>query len=109
MSLVAGTGKTALARAAATESRAKLFVINGPDVVSEYFGESESGIKGVFAAARALAPSVIFIDEVDAIAPARDGPSGTSRGNNASSRLVTTLLTEMDHLQGMALLFITSC
>jgi ATP-dependent 26S proteasome regulatory subunit len=55
---ITGTGKTALARAAATEAGAKLFVVNGPDVVSEYFGESEAGLEGVFAAARALEPSV---------------------------------------------------
>ena len=54
----AGSGKTVLARAAAAAAGARLFVINGPDVVSEYFGESEAGLRGVFAAARALAPSV---------------------------------------------------
>ena len=54
----AGSGKTVLARAAAAAAGARLLVINGPDVVSEYFGESEAGLRGVFAAARALAPSV---------------------------------------------------
>jgi SpoVK/Ycf46/Vps4 family AAA+-type ATPase len=53
-----GTGKTLLARAAAADAHAKLFVINGPDVLSEYFGESELGLRGIFAAAAALAPSV---------------------------------------------------
>ena len=54
----AGTGKTVLARAAAAAAGARLFVINGPDVVSEYYGESEAGLRGVFAAARALGPAV---------------------------------------------------
>lgn len=57
-SLSVGTGKTVLARAAAAAAAARLFVINGPDVVSEYYGESEAGLRGVFAAAKALAPSV---------------------------------------------------
>lgn len=53
-----GTGKTALARAAANAANASFFVINGPDVVSEFLGESEQCIRGIFAAARSLAPSV---------------------------------------------------
>ncbi len=56
--LRAGTGKTALARAIATEANAVFFVINGPDIVSEYLGESEACLKGIFAAAKALSPSV---------------------------------------------------
>ena len=53
-----GTGKTMLARAAAADAGAHLFVINGPDVVSEYYGESEEGLRGIFSAAQRLAPSV---------------------------------------------------
>lgn len=56
--LAAGTGKTVLARAVAAAAGARLFVINGPDVVSEYYGESEKGLRGVFAAAKGLAPAV---------------------------------------------------
>ncbi|GAB4820356.1 hypothetical protein N2152v2_007402, partial [Parachlorella kessleri] len=97
-----GSGKTVLARAAAAAAGARLFVINGPDVVSEYFGESEAGLRGVFAAAKALAPSVVFIDELDAIAPSRGGAAGsaakTSGGGSVGGRLVTTLLLEMDSL-----------
>ncbi|GAX79006.1 hypothetical protein CEUSTIGMA_g6446.t1 [Chlamydomonas eustigma] len=101
-----GSGKTMLARAAASDAGATLFLINGPDIVSEYCGESEAGLRGVFAAARALAPSVIFIDEVDALAPARGGGGGLSTaagggssGGEAGSmagRIVTVLLTLMD-------------
>lgn len=96
-----GTGKTVLACATASLARARFFVINGPEVVSEYFGESEAGLRGIFAAASALAPSVIFIDELDAIAPAREGgPGGLKSGgtSTASARVVTTLLMEMDSL-----------
>ena len=55
---LSGTGKTALARATANDANAAFFVINGPDIVSEYLGESEACLKGIFAAARALAPAV---------------------------------------------------
>ncbi|KAL4451363.1 hypothetical protein ABPG77_009435 [Micractinium sp. CCAP 211/92] len=96
-----GTGKTVLACATASLARARFFVINGPEVVSEYFGESEAGLRGIFAAASALAPSVIFIDELDAVAPARGGRPGSGKSSatsTASARVVTTLLTEMDSL-----------
>ena len=93
-----GTGKTLLARATAGDCGAALFLLNGPDIVSEFYGESEVGVKGVFAAAKACAPSIIFIDEIDAIAPSReDGDTG-----HAAGRIVTTLLTEMDGLSGEA-------
>eukprot|EP00873_Tetraselmis_striata_P008262 jgi/Tetstr1/428526/TSEL_001856.t1 len=84
-----GTGKTLLARAAAADAGAALFVVNGPDVVSEFYGESEAGLLGVWAAAKAAAPSIIFLDEVDAIAGGRE--AGASSG-----RLVTSLLQLMD-------------
>lgn len=118
-----GTGKTALARAIATEANAAFFVINGPDIVSEYLGESEACLKGIFAAAKALSPSVgspfellvlamsllnspsrtqiIFIDEIDALAPSRGGPgSGQANNSPVSGRLVTTLLTQLDSIRG---------
>lgn len=97
-----GSGKTLLACAAARVADARLLVVNGPDVMSEYYGESEAGLQGVFAAARALAPSVIFIDEIDALAPSRQG-SGYAQsggGSDTSSRVVTTLLTLMDGVSG---------
>ena len=89
--LSAGTGKSALARATANDSKAAFFVVNGPDVVSENLGESESQLRGIFTAARALAPSLIFIDEIDSIAPSRTLQSA------AAARLVTTLVSELDN------------
>ncbi|KAG1665840.1 hypothetical protein FOA52_005875 [Chlamydomonas sp. UWO 241] len=103
-----GTGKTLLARAAAADAGATLLLLNGPDVVSEFLGESEAGLRGVFAAARALKPAVIFIDEIDALAPSRGNADGGGGGMAAaltgssggecgvSARLVTALLTLMD-------------
>eukprot|EP00897_Mesotaenium_endlicherianum_P009169 jgi/Mesen1/8280/ME000045S07746 len=86
-----GTGKTSLARAAASESGASMFVINGPEVVSQFFGESEQALLAVFDAARKAAPSVVFIDELDAIAPARGGDA-----EDMAQRMVAALLTVMD-------------
>jgi AAA family ATPase len=104
-----GTGKTALARAAANDANAAFFVINGPDIVSEYLGESESCLKGIFAAARVLAPSVIFIDEIDALAPCRGGSSGQGSSQSpVSARLVTTLLTELDSVKGHAVVVLAA-
>ncbi|KAK9835096.1 hypothetical protein WJX84_006660 [Apatococcus fuscideae] len=100
-----GTGKTSLARAAAADSGAQLFVVNGPDLVSEFYGESEEGLQGIMAAAKAASPAVIFIDELDALVPARQGGdgvggSGSDAGGDASMRLVAALLTAMDGLHG---------
>lgn len=105
----AGTGKTALARAAANDANAAFFVINGPDIVSEYLGESESCLKGIFAAAKALAPAVIFIDEIDALAPSRGGSAGQGSSQSpVSVRLVTTLLKELDSVKGFAVVVLAA-
>ena len=162
-----GTGKTMLACAAAADAGARLFVMNGPDIISEFVGESEaglqvfhlrslsgtdntsvpsgsvslatlllpagretprgcsimwcvevgvsgtrrhlespsspSGVQGVFAAARAAAPSVIFIDEIDSLAPARGGPNADSSAGEMSGRLVSTLLLAMEEGQPLEL------
>ncbi|CAI5486904.1 unnamed protein product [Closterium sp. Naga37s-1] len=86
-----GTGKTSLARAVAAEAGAALFVINGPELVSEFFGESEEALNEVFFAAQEAAPSIVFIDELDAIAPAR-----TRDAEDLSHRMVAALLTILD-------------
>jgi transitional endoplasmic reticulum ATPase len=88
-----GTGKTLLARATANEVEAQFHYINGPEIVGTTYGESEGNLRRIFGEAVHHAPSVIFIDEIDAIAPKR-GESGS----HADSRLVTQLLSLMDGL-----------
>lgn len=88
-----GTGKTLLARATANEVNAQFFRINGPEIVGTTYGESEGNLRRIFGEAVHHAPSVIFIDELDAIAPKR-GESGS----HADTRLVTQLLSLMDGL-----------
>ncbi|KAE9025803.1 Spermatogenesis-associated protein 5 [Phytophthora fragariae] len=88
-----GTGKTLIARTLARELNARVFTINGPEVVSKFVGESEANLRAVFAQAAREAPSLVFIDELDAICPKRD-----SRVGDMERRLVATLLTLMDGL-----------
>ena len=79
------------------ESGATLFVISGPELLSEFVGESEMHLRNVFVAAAAAAPAIVFMDELDAIAPSR-GEGGKSAGDSGgmSARIVTTLLTLLD-------------
>ncbi|KPF52226.1 MULTISPECIES: CDC48 family AAA ATPase [Novosphingobium] len=88
-----GTGKTRLARAVANESDASFFTINGPEIMGSAYGESEKRLREVFEEATQNAPSIIFIDEIDSIAPKRSQVSG-----EAEKRLVAQLLTLMDGL-----------
>ena len=92
-----GTGKTRLARAVANESSAQFFLINGPEIMGSGYGESEKKLREVFEAASKAAPSIIFIDEIDSIAPKRGAVSG-----EAEKRLVAQLLTLMDGLNPRA-------
>ncbi len=87
-----GTGKTLLAKAVATESEANFIAIKGPEILSKWVGESERAIREVFQKARQSAPTVIFIDEIDAIAPMR----GLFPDSHVTDRIVNQLLTEMD-------------
>lgn len=88
-----GTGKTRLARAVANESEASFFVINGPEIMGSAYGESERRLREVFEEAAKTAPSIVFIDEIDSIAPKRANSPG-----EAEKRLVAQLLTLMDGL-----------
>ncbi|WP_088311430.1 CDC48 family AAA ATPase [Novosphingobium sp. B 225] len=88
-----GTGKTRLAKAVANESDASFFTINGPEIMGSAYGESERRLREVFEEAAKAAPSIIFIDEIDSIAPKRSGTPG-----EAEKRLVAQLLTLMDGL-----------
>ena len=88
-----GTGKTRIARAVANEADASFTSVSGPEIVQKYKGESEQRIREVFEEARAEAPSVIFFDELDAIAGKRDG------GGDMENRIVAQLLAELDGLE----------
>ena len=93
-----GTGKTMFAKAVATETEANFISIKGPEVLSKWVGESEKAIREIFRKARMSTPCVIFIDEIDSIAPHR----GTGdEGNKVTERVVDTFLTEMDGLTGL--------
>ena len=87
-----GTGKTMMLKAAACEMKASSYVLDGK-VMGKYMGESEAAIRQIFGAARKNQPSIIFMDEVDSLAPKR------SQGEGSEGRVVSTLLTEMDGLE----------
>ncbi len=89
-----GTGKTLLAKAIANESNANFISVKGPEVLSKWVGESEKAIREVFKKARQTAPSVVFLDELDALAPKRGG--GT---NDTTDRVVNQLLTSLDGIE----------
>ncbi|MGC9182371.1 CDC48 family AAA ATPase [Caldisphaera sp.] len=89
-----GTGKTLLAKAVATESDAYFVAINGPEIMSKFYGESEQRLREIFEEAKKNAPAIIFIDEIDAIAPKRDEVVG-----EVERRVVAQLLALMDGLE----------
>ena len=92
-----GTGKTMIARAVANETGAFFFTINGPEIMSKMAGESESNLRKAFEEAGKNSPSIIFIDEIDSIAPKRDKTNG-----EVERRVVSQLLTLMDGLKARA-------
>ncbi|HEU4446870.1 MAG TPA: CDC48 family AAA ATPase [Nitrososphaeraceae archaeon] len=89
-----GTGKTLLAKAVASETNANFYSISGPEIMSKFYGESEERLREVFKEAEENAPSIIFIDEIDSIAPKREEVSG-----DVEKRVVSQLLTLMDGIQ----------
>ena len=93
-----GTGKTLLAKAVANEANANFISIKGPEVFSKYVGESEESVREIFKKARQVAPCVLFIDEIDSIAPRRGGSSGDSQ---VGDRVVNQLLTELDGIESL--------
>merc|ERR1711871_692790 len=92
-----GTGKTLIGRAVANETGANFFIINGPEIMSKMAGESESNLRKMFAQAEENAPSIIFIDEIDSIAPKREKTNG-----EVEKRIVSQLLTLMDGINSRA-------
>jgi transitional endoplasmic reticulum ATPase len=93
---IPGTGKTLLAKAVASESEANFISVKGPELLSKWVGESEKGVREVFRKAKQAAPTVIFFDEIDAIASTR---SGNDTDSGVTKRVVNQLLTEMDGLE----------
>jgi transitional endoplasmic reticulum ATPase len=89
-----GTGKTLLAKAVASETNANFYSISGPEIMSKFYGESEERLREIFKEAEENAPSIIFIDEIDSIAPKREEVSG-----DVEKRVVSQLLTLMDGIQ----------
>ncbi|GAB4331459.1 MAG: CDC48 family AAA ATPase [Promethearchaeota archaeon] len=91
-----GTGKTLLAKALAHESEINFISVKGPEFLSKWVGESEKAVRETFRKARAVAPCIIFLDEIDAIAPVRGSGFGSSQ---VTERVISQLLTEMDGLE----------
>jgi len=92
-----GTGKTMLAKAVASESNANFISIKGPEVMSKWVGESEKAVRELFKKARQVAPSIVFLDEIDSIAP----PRGADVGSHVTDSVVNQLLTSIDGLESM--------
>jgi transitional endoplasmic reticulum ATPase len=90
-----GTGKTLLAKAVATESNAHFIPISGPEIMSKFYGESEARLREIFKEAKEKAPTIVFIDEIDSIAPKREEVTG-----EVERRVVSQLLSLMDGLEG---------
>jgi len=96
-----GTGKTLIAKAVANESGASFYTINGPEIMSKFYGQSEENLRKIFEDAEKNAPSIIFIDEIDAIAPKRSEVHG-----EVERRVVSQMLTLMDGLKGRGKLIV---
>ena len=92
-----GTGKTMLAKAVATESEANFIAVKGPEFLNKWVGESEKAVRETFRKARQASPCVIFMDEIDSIAPER----GTGGDSNVTERVISQMLTEMDGLESL--------
>lgn len=93
-----GTGKTMLAKAVATESEANFIAVKGPEFLNKWVGESEKAVRETFRKARQASPCVIFMDEIDSIAPQRGSGEGD---NNVTERVISQMLTEMDGLEAL--------
>src|SRR3989475_6927280 len=98
-----GTGKTLLAKAVATESNSHFIPISGPEIMSKFYGESEAGLREIFKEAKEKSPSIIFIDEIDSIAPKREEVTG-----EVERRVVSQLLSLMDGLEARGKVIVIS-
>ncbi len=98
-----GTGKTLLAKAVANESNAHFISISGPEIMSKFYGESEARLREIFKEAREKSPSIIFIDEIDSIAPKREEVTG-----EVERRVVSQMLSLMDGLEARGKVIVIS-
>ena len=98
-----GTGKTLLAKAVANESNAHFISISGPEIMSKFYGESEARLREIFKEAREKAPSIIFVDEIDSIAPKREEVTG-----EVERRVVSQMLSLMDGLESRGKVIVIS-
>merc|ERR1719247_1127022 len=99
-----GSGKTLIGRAVANETGANFYIINGPEIMSKMAGESESNLRKMFQQAEENAPSIIFMDEIDSIAPKREKTNG-----EVEKRIVSQLLTLMDGINSRAQVIVIAC
>lgn len=97
-----GTGKTLIARAVANVSKANFISIKGPEIMSKWVGESEKAVRMIFKKAKQVSPCIVFLDEIDSIAPRRGGRNDSG----ATERIVNQLLTSMDGLEDMTHVFV---
>ena len=98
-----GVGKTMIAKAVANESGVNVIAVKGPELMSRYVGESEAGVREVFHKARQAAPCIVFLDEVDAVVPARGAGSSDS---HVADRVLSQFLSEMDGLEELKGVFV---
>ena len=98
-----GTGKTLLAKAVANESNAHFISISGPEIMSKFYGESEARLREIFKEAREKAPSIVFVDEIDSIAPKREEVTG-----EVERRVVSQMLSLMDGLEARGKVIVIS-
>ncbi len=94
-----GTGKTLLGQAIANECRANFVSVKGPEIFSKWVGESEEAIRQIFRVARQVSPTIVFFDQLEAIAPKR---TGADTGSRAPERVVSQLLTELDGIEPLS-------
>jgi len=101
-----GCGKTLIAKAVATQCHANFISVKGPELLTKWFGESESNVRELFEKARQASPCILFFDEIDSIAKARGSGFGGDSTNSASDRVINQILTEMDGISSTKQVFV---
>jgi transitional endoplasmic reticulum ATPase len=101
-----GCGKTLIAKAVATQCNANFISVKGPELLTKWFGESESNVRELFEKARQASPCILFFDEIDSIAKSRGSGFGGDSASSASDRVINQILTEMDGISGTKQVFV---